>query len=468
MQEETNVISKTKKPISHETIYKIMLIVTIAVGAVFLLKNVIGKEMLASAVIGGCLAFFIVVMCVMKQKNVSMDIKSLVVSIGILCLIFIISLFSGASYSDDFPMFLAVIGMAGLYFEPKITKVQIGIVAVFLVVMYLVHPEKSGGLSQYILCYAITVLAAILFYLTIKRGRAFTEINDQRAREAEKLIESIRQMGINLQNDFESSSARIDNSTQNLKRGSASITQGAHEASDRCGDVHDKIYETKQQIAELNEEVKNFESVLDENKGNVDAMGNQIKVVEDVVSEANDVFGEMQQRMHEIAKIADQLSTISFNITLLSLNASIEAARGGRTGAGFEVVASEMRSLAESSDKFSDMVSEVVKTLLKQVEKISERFSDSTKALDRSEEAMAELQAGFNKLTEQFSILYNNIEKQNSSVSQVDYIFKELNDKVSEMHSYSTENENAVRAIVQAMDIYKVNISSVIEDTKKL
>lgn len=467
-QQETKAKVQAKTPISHETILKIMLGVTIGVASIFFIKNLIGKEMQAAVVIGAALVVFVAILYVMKVRNVAMETKELVVSVAILFLIFSISLFSGASYSDDFPLFLAAIGMAGLYFEPKITRTQIGAVAIFLIIMYVAHPEKSGGLSQYILCYVVTILSAILFYLTIKRGRAFIEISDDRAMEAEKLLDSIRNMGVELENDFESSSVRIDSSTRNLQRGSASITQGANEVSDGCVNVHDKIQETKQQINQLNSGVKKFETTLSENQHNVEAMGNQISIVGDIMTEANDVFKDMEQRMNEIAKIADQLGTISFNITLLSLNASIEAARGGNSGSGFAVVASEMRNLAVNSDKFSDRVSEVVKMLLGQVEKTSKQFGESANALDSSKEVMDELSAGFDKLKEQFASLYNNIEQQSRSVSQVDYIFEALDEKVSEMSGYSVENQNAVKAIMEAMDIYKVNINRVIENTRNV
>lgn len=457
-----------KKPISYDRIFKIMRGVTVGVASVFLVINLVKKNMPAVAVIGLCLILFAVSSILLNKKNVSESKRQFALSVSLCFLVFIISLFSGASYSDDFSLFLAVIGMTGLYLEPKFTKVQIMVIDALLVIMYFVHPEKAGETSQFILCYVVFTLAAILFYQTIKRGRAFIEIGEERAEQAEKLLTSMRQMGVDLEKDFESSSAQIEGSTMGLERGSNSIAYGAKEMSDSCNEVHDKILVTEQQLDALNEEVKVFEGALNENRNNMEMMNQQLQSVSGTIYEANAVFQEMKQQMTEIARVADELGTISFKVTLLSLNASVEAAHAGEAGAGFDVVASEMRELSSSSDMFSKQVSDVVTEMLERVETTARQFEDSKDAIVKSETTMKELQESFEKLTKQFDTLYGNIEEQNHNVNQVDAIFGDLKGRVSEMHQYSVENQNAVQGIIEAMDIYKGNISRVIDNTKSV
>lgn len=458
---------QAKTPISHEIIFKIMLWVTFVVSGIFLLKNIIGKNITGSLVIGVSICVLTAILYGMHLKRTSAKIKQFVLAVSLLFLIFIISLYSGASYSDDFSLFLAVIGMTGLYLEPKFTLTQIVITDILLVFMYILHPEKAESLSQYILCEAVFTLAASLFYQTIKRGRAFIEVSEERAKEAETLLHSMQNMGKELEYDFAQSSSRIENNTQELQKGSFSIAQSANSMTGSCNDVYERIRISEQSIHELNTEVNKFEQALTDNQANMEEMKHQLSSVSNTIYEANEVFQAMEDKMSEVAAIADQLNTISFNTSILSLNASIEAARAGEVGAGFDVVATEMRDLSNNSNVFSEQVSDVIKQLLSQVEKTSEQFAGSNEALKHSEETMTKLQESFSRLTKEFDSLYSNIETQNSSVNQVNTIFHNLQEKILEMRKYSEENEEAVEAIVEAMELYKVNINNVIKNTQK-
>ena len=456
-----------KTPMSHERIYKMMLVVTIVVSSIFLLKNIISKSVQGAIVIGVCMAVFGGILLGMRFKNIDTKKKEFVLAIGLLFLVFIISLNSGKYYSDDFPLFLTIIGMTGLYLEPKFTYLQIVITDILLIIMYIVHPEKGESLSQYIMCTVIFTLAAVLFGQTIKRGGVFIEISKIRAKEAEKLLDSMQDMGRELETDFAQSSYRIENNTQELREGSLSIAQSAVDMTGSCDDVQERIHISEQSLAKLNAEVNVFEQALMENRANMDSMRAQLATVSSTILGANEVFRTMEQKMHEITKIAEQLNSISFNTSILSLNASVEATRAGDAGAGFGVVASEMRKLSNNSNMFSEQVSDVVNDLLTQVGETAEQFIDSTKALAESEETMGKLQESFGRLTEQFASLYGNIETQNKNVNEVDIIFNDLKARVVEMQKYSTDNQGAVEAIVDAMELYKVNINHVIENTRK-
>jgi len=458
----------TKKMLSRETIYKIMQWLPVIVCSLFFVKNIVGGNTKAMIIIGICLAAFVGTFAVLKVVKADTYVKELVSAIALPFLVFIISLNSGASYSDDFSLYLAVIALAGLYLEPKFTKIQIAIISVILVIMYIAHPEKAESLGQYILCIAVFILAACLVYQVIKRGRAFIEVSDQRAGESEKLLETVRTMGTELERDFSASSAKIETSTQGLHSGSLAITQGAREVFENCDVVRGRIEETEAQISYLNKDVKHFESVLGENRNHVDSMNEQVNTVSEIINESGQIFRTMEEQMNEVAGIAKQINDISFKLTILSLNASVEAAHVGESGAGFQVLASEMRELSEISTGFSTQVSEVVEELLQRVAKTSERLTSGEEALSQSEKTMSGLVKSMEELNQQFEQLYGNIERQNDSVNQINRIFNNLSNKVSDMHTNSMANQESVESIVEAMMTYRDSVDKIVKNTQSV
>lgn len=97
-----------------------------------------------------------------------------------------------------------------------------------------------------------------------------------------------------------------------------------------------------------------------------------LTTISENLSDSANQMSELNQLMSEITLITSGVKRIAEQTNMLSLNAAIEAARAGDHGKGFQVVASEVRQLANQSKTSAEQVEALTKRLDQQIQKTTE------------------------------------------------------------------------------------------------
>ncbi|MGE0083739.1 MAG: methyl-accepting chemotaxis protein [Desulfococcaceae bacterium] len=148
-------------------------------------------------------------------------------------------------------------------------------------------------------------------------------------------------------------------------------------------------------------------SMIRQNAGHSDMAGKLMKNVAQEVREANSAMGSLSRSMQKISeagketfRIVKTIDEIAFQTNLLALNAAIEAARAGEAGAGFGVVAEEVRGLAlrtaQAARNTADMIADTVKQIQDgagMVTQTDERFTGVEDISGKAEDLIREIAA---------------------------------------------------------------------------
>ena len=473
-----NEKAKVRNPLSHTGIYRLMVTLTYLVSGAFMVKNLLGGDITGAIVVGGVLAVLTAVLGIMIGLKVKPGIRHAVVASSLIVVVFIIGLTTGTYYSEDFCLYLAVIGLTGLYLKPVYGWVQLVLSDIFLIIQFIAHPEKADPLSQFIMCMINFTLAAVMFCLVIGRGRSFIERSRMRTNEAEDLLKSMNKIGLELEQNFrtsdvrmkslESANEQMKDSADILQQSSENIASDAYEVSASCDNARIYMQETEQNIQKLNSDVHGFEEVLAANQRNMAQMSSQMDTVKKDIDETASFFRTLTEQMTKISTATEEINQIASNTGLLAVNASIEAARAGAAGKGFAVVATNVRELAVNSTQCSNEVADLVSNMQVQIDHTSRQLAESADAITESLQTLISFQDGFTELLQQFKNLYGNIEAQNQSIEQVSTIFEGLKDRVATMSANSDQNQTSVESIAQTMRVYRENIAAVIEDNRHI
>jgi hypothetical protein len=102
----------------------------------------------------------------------------------------------------------------------------------------------------------------------------------------------------------------------------------------------------------------------------------------------------------EVATVMKSLDEIAFHTNILALNAAVEAARAGQAGAGFSVVADEVRSLAkraaDAARHSAEIIDKTIGDVANGVQYVSlahEAFGDVSKRIEQGGEVVSQIAA---------------------------------------------------------------------------
>lgn len=227
------------------------------------------------------------------------------------------------------------------------------------------------------------------------------------------------------------------------------VNKASNLQREHINEINGILQSTTINIQRISEQLSNFvvmlkgtvnESVL--GVQNMEATDQEMDAIENKIQSLNQLLLNLKNKSGQIDEIILFIKQISKQTNILSLNASIEAARAGKAGKGFTIVAEEIRNLSEQTDNSTKNI----QGLLKEIQ------NDINYALLESEDVNRATKLGNMKIKETknlFENISNRVIDANSHIAMTSNSVKTLSAELEEVAAKMDEIVNILNGIFE-------------------
>ncbi len=428
---------------------------TVLIISVFLL---FAKQVRPEVVGSLFLELFIATVLVVRKKKPMLATAILLLSILTFTTPYIGSGISGM-------LIMVVLCVLSLYLNKILLYSMGNLYVISYVIIYYSNVHKFDG--NLFATLAFVGITEIVLYFVCSRSAGLIQLSNKNEAEAKKLLEEmdnivnvIQENSVSLSNDIincDKDISTLKDISNTMAVSIKNVTEGVANQSHSITYISDMMNRADEQMTEINDlsgdmskTSQDTSRIVKQNSDRINQMGMQMKIIHTAVQESLETVEALNQSMMEVNNFLSAINQIAAQTNLLALNASIEASRAGEAGAGFSVVASEIKKLAEQSTNTVKHIDSIINDIQAKTELVFKKAGQGTSAVKEGELITNEVLNSFENIKTAFTNIDMYIEKEFEMTETVSSIFKEIREQsetisgISVKHIENTEEMFAI------------------------
>lgn len=275
------------------------------------------------------------------------------------------------------------------------------------------------------------------------------------SREINNFIEKVRAT-ISLAKDTSSENASIAHelSTTTLQVGKRveDSTQIISQTSQMSNVIKQEITASVSKAKESKDELMKANQELRSARGFVQELGQRVQNSAQTELELAHKIQQLSSDADQVKNVLTVISDIADQTNLLALNAAIEAARAGEHGRGFAVVADEVRTLAERTQKSLVEIHATINVIVQAIIDSSEQMNRNSKEVQELSSIAEDVGKKINATVDMMDFATNLNDKTVTDYINTGSKIEEIVAKIEEINTLSTQNTRSVEEIAGASE----------------
>ncbi len=253
----------------------------------------------------------------------------------------------------------------------------------------------------------------------------------------------------------------IDRAVKSMISGAEQVSAASGQVSSSSQALAEGASEQAAAIEETSASMEEMAAMTRQNSDNAGQADTLMRASLATIKEADDSMTEMGRSMNEIAeasaatsKIIKTIDEIAFQTNLLALNAAVEAARAGEAGAGFAVVAEEVRNLAMRSTEAAKNTAQLIEGTVTKVMSGKTIVDQATQAFQGVAESSAKVASLIGEIATASREQAQGFGQINQAITQMDSVTQQNSATAEESAAAAAElngQSAAMMAIVKEM-----------------